>query len=412
MFSKSADNQESRDSQRRFCNGSVRPMKSEAEQRLTELLANLSAKLDSRQQAESGERHRRALAWESGNRLPLVIRHPLPPDAHFQPWPHREIFDHPAKMLFNELVHAFDTSIAAQLPAGDDLPWTIRANFGTVVIASLFGAPVEQVGDNPPWVRPDDTNPRTLKSLLEVDPADFSRGWVPRVIERYEYYRETLRGYPALQHAIRVVLPDLQGPVDSLELIIGSVLFTELHDHPDEVTAALRALAVAQVALAKRLAELTTDGPAGFAHQHATMIRGRILIRNDTAILISPEVYRRVVAPHDAFVLRELGGGGIHSCGVVARHAPAFLEVPGVECFDFGQAELNDVAAVYRLAQARKIALIRVWASEEDLLTGRILTQFPTGVSLRHHTSSLAEARRIMEGYRQACARARPVATQ
>ncbi len=379
-------------------------MKTEAEKRLAELLAFLEDTLDEHRLTESGERHRRALAWEAVDRLPLVISYPASPNATFKPWPHRKVFDDPAKMLFNELVHAFDTSIASHATVGDDLPWTIRANFGTVVIASLFGAAVEQVEDNPPWVRSDEGTPRTLKSLLEVDPTDFSLGWCPRVIDRLKFYRATLQEHPALQPSLRVVLPDLQGPVDSLELIVGSSLFTELHDHPADVDAALHALAVAQVAFAKRLAPLLSDGPPGFAHQHATTIRGSILIRDDTAILISPPVYRHAVAPHDAFVLRELGGGGIHSCGVVTRHAPMFLDVPGLACFDFGQAELNDLDAMYQLAQLRKIALIRVWASEEELLSGSILKRFPTGVSLRHHAPSEADARRIMDGYRRACA--------
>jgi hypothetical protein len=240
--------------------------------------------------------------------------------------------------------------------------------------------------------------------VLDVDPTDFSRGWCPRAIARYEFYRDKLGLYPALQHLIRLVLPDLQGPFDTLELIVGSALYTELHDHPEDVDAALRALAVAQVAFAQRLAPLLTDGPPGFSHQHATMIRGGILIRDDTAILISPELYRRLIAPHDAFVLRELGGGGVHCCGVVARHAPAFLDVPGLNCFDFGQAELNDVDAIYRLARPRKIALIRVWASENELLSRRILDRCPTGVSLRHRAASAAAARRIMDGYLRACA--------
>ena len=62
-------------------------------------------------------------------------------------------FDDAEKMLFNELVCAFDTSIALRDRVGDDLPLTIRANFGTVLIASMFGAAAEQIGDNPPWIR-------------------------------------------------------------------------------------------------------------------------------------------------------------------------------------------------------------------------------------------------------------------
>lgn len=51
-------------------------------------------------------------------------------------------------MLFNELVCAFDTRIAHAQEVGADLPLTVRANFGTVLVASVFGADVRQVDDN------------------------------------------------------------------------------------------------------------------------------------------------------------------------------------------------------------------------------------------------------------------------
>ena len=222
-------------------------MKPPSEKRLAELLDRLGETLDASGQMEIEERHRRALAWEAVDRLPLVISHPLPSEFRFQPWPHREVFDDPAKMLFNELVSAVETSVAVSAEAGDDLPWTIRANFGTVVIASMFGAHIEQVEDNPPWVRSDEARSCPLEALPEIDPTDFSQGWCPRVIERHAFYRDTLRQHPTLERAIRVVLPDLQGPFDTLELILGSSLFTELRDRPADVEVALHALAVSSL---------------------------------------------------------------------------------------------------------------------------------------------------------------------
>jgi hypothetical protein len=104
-------------------------------------------------------------------------------------------------------------------------------------------------------------------------------------------------------------------------------LYADLLDDPAFVDHALDTVAAAQVALARQLAPLLNDGPAGFAHQHVFMMRGRILLRDDSAIMVSPRMYREQIAPHDERVLREIGGGGIHSCGKFQKF-PDFLIQP------------------------------------------------------------------------------------
>jgi hypothetical protein len=120
---------------------------------LYELLQVLEDNIDYSVQQNIIECHRKALNWEPMDRLPLVITYPYPWSAPFHPFPHRETFSNPEKMLFNELVHAFDTSVLLHLHVRDDLPYTIRANFGTVVIASILGGKVEQREDMPPWIK-------------------------------------------------------------------------------------------------------------------------------------------------------------------------------------------------------------------------------------------------------------------
>jgi hypothetical protein len=364
------------------------------------LLEHLSATLDAARLAEVEELHRRALSWLPVRRLPLVMSYPLPASVRFQPYPHAQVFSDPVKMLFNELTYAFNTSIACRDCLADDLPCTIRGNFGTVLLASKFGAPVEQFDDDPPWVVHREEKGVSLEAIVDSDPLDFSQGWCPRVVETCEYFRTTLGAWPQLQALVKIVLPDLQSPFDNLELLSGSSVFADLCSRPELAARALHALAVAQVGFARRLAEFVTDGPDGFAHQHATMIRGRILLRDDSAILMSPEMYRAQIAPHDEFVLRELGGGGIHACGNVGRHAVAFLERDSLRCFDFGQSELNDVDAIYGLARQRQTPLVRVAATEQELCSGDILRRFPTGVSLIHRAASLEAAQRVMAGYK------------
>lgn len=348
---------------------------------LKRLLDHLSATLDNARQAEIDRRYVKALNFEPVDHPPCVLLGPLPAHMPFKPYPLGETFGTPEKMLFNELVHAFDTSIALRDRLDDDLPLTVRAHFGTVLIASMFGAPVEQIGDNPPWVRHDAAD-ISLEQIANTDPADWSKGWVPRVVETMEAYSDLISEWPKLKDLIRIVLPDLQGPFDNLELIRGGQAFLQLATEPGAVDAALSTLAAVQVNVASHLSRWTNDGPRGFCHQHAVCLKGNLLLRNDSCIMVSSEMYRRQIASHDEHVLRELGGGGIHSCGRVSHLVDEFFTLPSIHSLDFGQSQMNDVDAIYRRALEKRIALIRVSVSPEELRSGRAAARFSTGVVL------------------------------
>ncbi len=377
-------------------------MENNVNKNLQNLLEHLGDVLDSDRQAKIEDLHRRALNWEPVDRLPVIVTLPAPRQLRWAPYPHGEVFESPEKMLFNELVYAFNTSIASRDVLGDDLPCTIRANFGTVVIASMFGARVEQVDDNPPWVRHDGDRDTSLEKVLDHDPLDFSKGWCPRVVQMCQFYENVLSDYPELKRLIKVVLPDLQGPFDNLELVVGSDVFSELYTNQDLICKALEAMATAQIGFARHLEPYVSERSDTFSHQHATMIKGRILIRNDSVILMSPQMYRSVVAPHDERVLRELGSGGVHSCGKTDDHVPAFLELPSIRCLDLGQPELNDVDRLYMQLKRRRIPLTRLKVSRDDLATARIMERFPTGVSLLYEADSILDAKETMEAYLRA----------
>ena len=369
-------------------------------ERLRKLLDYLAATLTLEREAEIGDLHRRALSWQPVERLPLVLSYPAPPDC-WAPYPHAEALAEPEKMLFNELVSAWGTSICHRQEVGDDLPCTIRANFGCVLIASLFGARIEQVEDNPPWARHFET-PQEFAAALQRDPLDFTQGWCPRVVEWYEFYRAALAPYPELAGLIKRALPDLQGPMDTVELLRGSELYLDLYQDPELVADALAKVAAAQVGFARHLSSCVTDGPPGWTHQHGFAVRGAVLLRVDSAIMLSPLMYREQIAPHDQRVLRELGGGGLHSCGNVSHLAAEYLNVPSTQCLDLGQPEMNDLDKLYALARQRRIALLRVSVNENELTSGSVLRRFPTGVSLLHAAKSLEDARRIMHAYLKA----------
>jgi hypothetical protein len=367
-------------------------------EKLKHLLSDLESRVDPERQHRIIDLHRNALNWEEVERLPLVITFPYPTTSKYYPFPHREIFDNPEKMLFNELVHAFNTSIWLHGEIGDDLPYTIRANFGTVVIASIFGARIEQREDNPPWVRSYDSLDE-FENIFSNDPQDFSRGYATRVVDTYRFYKQVLADYPNLQKCLRIVLPDLQGPLDNIELLRGSEIFSDFILNPELVDKGLRLMANVQVGFAKYLMQFTTDGPENYSHQHAFTIKGNILIRNDSAIMVSPEIYARQVAPHDEFVLHEMNGGGIHSCGKIDFIAPEILRLPSIKCLDFGESWLNELDDIYYLASKRKIPLTRIRVNKNDLLSGKIYDKYPTGVSLNYNASSFEEAQFIRKSF-------------
>ena len=370
---------------------------------LDELLDYLVANVNLQRQKDINDLHRRALLWEPVERLPLVISYPLPEDVPFKPYPHRQIFESPEKMLYNELLDAWNTHIAYHHLVDDDLPYTIRANFGTGIIASLFGGKVEQIADNPPWVRHFDTV-EAFRAAFVRDPLDFSQGWCPRVVETLQFYNEVLSRYPKLQQSIKIVLPDLQGPIDTAEQLRGSAFYTDFYDDPDLVKEVLQKIAIAQVGFAHYLQPYLHEGCHEFTYQHGVMIRGSILIRDDSAIMISPKMYKTHVAPHDEFILQQMGGGGVHSCGRFQHNAREYFALPSVKCIDMGQPQLNDRDALYTSAQTRGTALVRMQVDKEELTSGQVMQRFPTGVSLLCEAESLQDAQQIMAAYKTSTA--------
>lgn len=125
----------------------------------------------------------------------------------------------------------------------------------------------------------------------------------------------------------------------------------------------------------------------------------RLLIRNDTAIMLSPETYARFIRPHDARLLKEVGAGSIHFCGNGRHLIPPLLEIPDLRGLDFGQPEMMDIAARYRICRERHIVLTHLRPSREDLISGRAKRNFPTGVVFVYEARDFSDAREVVRAY-------------
>lgn len=371
-----------------------------ATDRLRRVLDELERTLDPADESERERLHLQALRYEPVDRLPVVVMCSEPLPAERAPYPLAEAVCDPAKMLFNELVSAWDTSIVRRAEIGDDLPATVRANFGTGLVASCFGATIDQPENDPAWVRHFESDAEFDRAIAA--PPDFASEWVERALATMTFYRTTLSSYRRLQSVLKITVPDLQGPLDNAAMLRGSELFVDIIADSERFRTALEAMTLAQIELWRRFAPLSRNEPNGFVHQHGVLVKGSLLLRNDSSVMLSPEMYRDEVGPWDERVLSGVGGGAIHSCGRIDHVIPHYLEHESIRCIDFGQSWMNDVDAAYRLASQQKVPLVRVRADRDELESGSILDRFPTGVVLVHQTDSVAGARETMGRYRDA----------
>jgi hypothetical protein len=368
-------------------------------QKLKKLLEYLENNIDVGIIQQRENLHQKALNFQEIDRLPVIASYPYPDYEKFRPFPHGEVFDNPEKMLFNQFVQTFDQSPFLSLQIGDDLPFSIRADFGCVLVASMFGATIEQKDNNPPWVRNADSQV-SYDEILNTSLKDFQRGIIPRVVDRYKMFVDILKEYPALESATNITLPDLQGPFDNLELLRGSDIFVEMYSQKQAFLKAMEMMTNAQIGLVRYLSKFISEKVGGISHQHGFAIKGGILIRNDTSIMISPQMYRQMISLYDERIL-DIFGGGIHSCGKVGSIIEEFLNVNSIACFDFGQSELNEIDKVYSLANEKKIALVRVAVEEDHLMSGNIINKYPTGISMIFRAKSFEHARYVIGTYRK-----------
>ncbi|MBM3130499.1 MAG: hypothetical protein FJ009_17960 [Chloroflexi bacterium] len=361
------------------------------------ILDRVEERIDLAHVEQARARRRAALDYAPVDRLPLTIYLPLE-SADLAPYPYAEAFADPAKMMVNELLGGF-TSLYRAVDLRDDAPYCLRPNLGTVVIASMFGAETRLVENNPPWVTPLG-DVRQIRDIVNAPLADVRAGLGQRVVDQYAYYHTVVADYPRCRAALRFTLPDLQGPFSTAELLWGSAIYPAFYDEVELVRALLDKITIQMLRVYRAIIGLTREGADdGYCHQHAVMIKGNLLIRDDSMINLSPKMYRDIVLPHDQRLGDELGGIGVHFCGNGMHQVQNLLRIPSVQSLDLGQPEQNDVDALYALAAPKRVALVRISVPKSELNAARLKQRFPTGVNLVANAESVAHAHALLKQY-------------
>jgi len=189
-----------------------------------------------------------------------------------------------------------------------------------------------------------------------------------------ERFVEVGRRYPKIGRHVTVYHPDTQGPMDVCELLWGSGIFLDAVDSPDLVKALLDLVTETYVGFMREWERLVPPAD-GHAVHWSLLHRGRIMLRDDSAMNFSPRMFDEFIRPWDERLLAEFGGGAIHYCGRGDHWIDRVPDMPGVCAVNLSQPHLNDMEAVYRSTVDQGINLIGLArdAAEAALAEGRAL---------------------------------------
>lgn len=264
------------------------------------------------------------------------------------------------------------------LAQGSGSVLNVRANYGSGILPSVFGAPIAVMD---PAMR---TLPTALpieggglaaaRGLLRRGAPDLESGYGARVFAATRHVQRAMQPYPLVSRYVLQYHPDLQGPMDVCELLWGSALFLDIVDEPALVHEVLALITDTYTRFLRRWLELVPwRGP--YSSHWGWRMRGLLMLRDDSAMNFSPEIYGEFIQPCNQRLLREFGGGCIHFCGRGSHYIARLAGCAGLSGVQLSQPSYNDMETVYRHTLDRGLLLLGLAreTAEAALRAGRPL---------------------------------------
>ena len=291
------------------------------------------------------------------------------------PWPHVPANDALEDFELMALQQLSTCSEALADGSGDLM--NLRANYGTGILPSVFGAEIfimPEEMNTLPTSRPLPGGSETIERLLEGGVPDLNAGYGERCFAMGKRFVDLEEGFPKVSKYVHIYHPDLQGPMDACELLWGSELFVDLIDKRDLVKSLLGLVTETYIQFMRKWHRIVPPQD-GYAVHWGMLHKGSIMIRDDSAMNLSPRMFEEFIEPYDQQLLDEFGGGAVHFCGRGDHYIHRMGEMEGVHAVQMTQPECNDMEVIFSNTADKGIKLIGLSpdAAEAAIRRGREL---------------------------------------
>jgi hypothetical protein len=281
----------------------------------------------------------------------------------------------------NEALADFDRMLlqqlagcSAALAAGSGALLDVRCNYGSSILPSVFGVKLFIMDDSYNTLPTSETvegGTDGIRRLLDAGVPDFTQGFGPRVFEMGRRFIAALADYPKLRKYVHIYHPDLQGPMDVSEVLWGSGMFVELLDNPTLVHRLLALIVESYTAFLRRWQQIVPPMPGDLDSHWSMMHGGHIMLRDDSAMNLSPAMFDEFIAPYKQRLLDSFGGGAEHFCGRGDHYIERMCGLRHLHAIAMSQPDWNEMETIYRHTVDRGIKLIGLARAAADLALAR-----------------------------------------
>lgn len=291
-----------------------------------ELLERLEREIDSVYLERAQQRQRDALDFVAG--APLPVRQGVP--TKYEVPPMDVVVEDIEAMLVRELIGCLSTALAK-----DDGILTIRANYGVGTLPSLFGLPSRVIDGGMPWVDSLDSVD-DIRNLVAKGVPDVNGGLAQRVADTHAYYRKAMRDYPNCQKYIKIIHCDAQGPFDIADLIWGSDIFYGMYDEPELLHDLMELITQTYIGFMERHLDDCDRAASGYCYHWGTLYKGACVLRDDSSVNLSREMYLEFVMPYHRKIAAYFDGVAMHFCGRADHWVQDLIREPNIKSVNFG----------------------------------------------------------------------------